>query len=115
MKLLLVHGAWNYNRQAKIILFSFYKNICLYIIEVSKLWPSQAAAWQGSVMFICTVVKCLINIRGVETVLFRHMYVTVRGPKKGVSMYREHVKKQPAGYIDPDFQNGICNADVGSL
>ena len=33
-RLLLVHGAWNYNRLAKMILYSFYKNICLYIIEV---------------------------------------------------------------------------------
>lgn len=33
--LLLVHGAWNYNRVAKCILYCFYKNIVLYIIEVS--------------------------------------------------------------------------------
>ncbi|KPP58554.1 hypothetical protein Z043_123608, partial [Scleropages formosus] len=32
--LLLVHGAWNYNRVAKCILYCFYKNIVLYIIEV---------------------------------------------------------------------------------
>jgi len=30
-----VHGAWNYNRQAVVTLFSFYKNIVLYIIEVT--------------------------------------------------------------------------------
>ena len=34
-KLLLVHGSWNYTRLTKCILFSFYKNICLYLIEVS--------------------------------------------------------------------------------
>jgi phospholipid-transporting ATPase len=33
-KLLLVHGAWNYRRLANVILYSFYKNICLYMIEV---------------------------------------------------------------------------------
>lgn len=33
-KLLLVHGAWNYHRLTKLILYSFYKNICLYVIEV---------------------------------------------------------------------------------
>ena len=33
-KLLLVHGAWNYSRVTKLILYSFYKNICLYVIEV---------------------------------------------------------------------------------
>ncbi len=34
--LLLVHGAWNYNRVSKCILYCFYKNIVLYIIEVRK-------------------------------------------------------------------------------
>ena len=33
-KLLLVHGAWSYYRLCKLILYSFYKNICLYVIEV---------------------------------------------------------------------------------
>lgn len=33
-KLLLVHGAWNYSRMCKLILYSFYKNICLYVIEL---------------------------------------------------------------------------------
>lgn len=37
--LLLVHGAWNYNRVAKCILYCFYKNIVLYIIEVSPVTP----------------------------------------------------------------------------
>lgn len=29
-----VHGAWNHDRSVKVILYSFYKNICLYIIEL---------------------------------------------------------------------------------
>lgn len=32
-KLLLVHGAWSYHRVAKTILFSFYKNITLYLTQ----------------------------------------------------------------------------------
>ena len=32
-KLLLVHGAWSYQRVAKTILFSFYKNITLYMTQ----------------------------------------------------------------------------------
>uniref|UniRef100_A0A665UWK8 Phospholipid-transporting ATPase n=1 Tax=Echeneis naucrates TaxID=173247 RepID=A0A665UWK8_ECHNA len=32
-KLLLVHGAWSYNRVTKCILYCFYKNVVLYIIE----------------------------------------------------------------------------------
>ena len=35
-KLLFVHGIWNYKRLCKVILYSFYKNICLYVIEVLK-------------------------------------------------------------------------------
>lgn len=35
-KLLLVHGAWSYNRVTKCILYCFYKNVVLYIIEVRE-------------------------------------------------------------------------------
>lgn len=35
-KLLLVHGAWCHNRLTTLILYSFYKNICLYFIEVTQ-------------------------------------------------------------------------------
>ena len=34
VRLLLVHGVWNYKRLALVILYSFYKNIVLYIMEV---------------------------------------------------------------------------------
>ena len=34
-KLLLVHGAWSYRRITMLILYSFWKNICLYLMEVS--------------------------------------------------------------------------------
>ena len=36
-RLLLVHGSWNYSRLTKLILFSFYKNICLIVIEVTYI------------------------------------------------------------------------------
>lgn len=32
-KLLLVHGSWNYNRLSQAILYSFYKNIALYLTQ----------------------------------------------------------------------------------
>lgn len=38
-KLLLVHGAWSYNRVTKCILYCFYKNVVLYIIEVRASPP----------------------------------------------------------------------------
>lgn len=39
-KLLLVHGAWSYQRVSKTILFSFYKNITLYL---TQFWVSTPA------------------------------------------------------------------------
>jgi phospholipid-transporting ATPase len=44
-KLLLVHGAWSYQRISKVILYSFYKNIVLYMTQfwVSILFQCQ---WQ---------------------------------------------------------------------
>uniref|UniRef100_A0AAQ4PXE5 Phospholipid-transporting ATPase n=1 Tax=Gasterosteus aculeatus aculeatus TaxID=481459 RepID=A0AAQ4PXE5_GASAC len=38
-KLLLVHGAWSYNRVTKCILYCFYKNVVLYIIEIFTALP----------------------------------------------------------------------------
>ncbi|KAM7237957.1 hypothetical protein CapIbe_010915 [Capra ibex] len=38
-KLLLVHGAWNYFRVTKCILYCFYKNVVLYIIEIFTSLP----------------------------------------------------------------------------
>ena len=37
-KLLLVHGAWSYHRTSKTILYSFYKNITLYL---TQFWVSR--------------------------------------------------------------------------
>ncbi|XP_044578260.1 probable phospholipid-transporting ATPase IA isoform X4 [Cotesia glomerata] len=47
-RLLFVHGSWNYNRMCKLILYSFYKNICLYVIE---LWFAIYSGWSGQILF----------------------------------------------------------------
>merc|ERR1719427_111022 len=47
-RLLFVHGAWNYSRISKVILYSFYKNITLYIIE---LWFAIYSYWTGQVIY----------------------------------------------------------------
>ena len=39
-KLLLVHGAWSYQRITKTILFSFYKNIALYLTQFWVCCPA---------------------------------------------------------------------------
>uniref|UniRef100_A0A8C7RWP2 Phospholipid-transporting ATPase n=1 Tax=Oncorhynchus mykiss TaxID=8022 RepID=A0A8C7RWP2_ONCMY len=46
--LLLVHGAWNYNRVSKCILYCFYKNIVLYIIEI---WFAIVNGFSGQILF----------------------------------------------------------------
>merc|ERR1719481_1581108 len=47
-RLLFVHGAWNYSRISKVVLYSFYKNITLYIIE---LWFAIYSYWTGQVIY----------------------------------------------------------------
>jgi phospholipid-transporting ATPase len=47
-KLLFVHGIWNYKRLCKVILYSFYKNICLYVIE---LWFALSNGFSGQILF----------------------------------------------------------------
>ncbi|EFX77350.1 hypothetical protein DAPPUDRAFT_54401, partial [Daphnia pulex] len=43
-RLLLVHGASSYYRMSQFILYSFYKNVTLYMIE---LWFEYYSAWSG--------------------------------------------------------------------
>ncbi|XP_005406394.1 PREDICTED: phospholipid-transporting ATPase IB-like [Chinchilla lanigera] len=47
-KLLLVHGAWNYFRVTKCILYCFYKNVVLYIIG---LWFTFVNGFSGQALF----------------------------------------------------------------
>lgn len=47
-RLILVHGSWSLSRVCKLILYSFYKNIALYIIE---LWFASVSAWSGQAVF----------------------------------------------------------------
>ncbi|GKT88508.1 phospholipid-translocating P-type ATPase [Colletotrichum tofieldiae] len=47
-KLLLVHGAWSYQRVAKTILFSFYKNITLYM---TQFWYTFQNVFSGAVIY----------------------------------------------------------------
>lgn len=50
-KLLLVHGAWSYQRISKVILYSFYKNITMFM---TQFWVGCALQWS----------KTSANIRG---------------------------------------------------
>ncbi|KAL9104966.1 MAG: hypothetical protein Q9163_000138 [Psora crenata] len=47
-KLLLVHGAWSYQRISKVILYSFYKNVVLYM---TQFWYAFQNAFSGEVIY----------------------------------------------------------------
>ncbi|CAF3363194.1 unnamed protein product [Rotaria sp. Silwood1] len=47
-KLLFVHGVWSYRRLCKVLLYSFYKNICLYVME---LWFAFHNGFSGQILF----------------------------------------------------------------
>ncbi|KAK5946682.1 aminophospholipid translocase [Knufia obscura] len=47
-KLLLVHGIWSYQRISKVILYSFYKNIAMFM---TQFWYSFQNAFSGQVIF----------------------------------------------------------------
>lgn len=60
-KLLLVHGAWSYQRISKLILFSFYKNITLYM---TQFWvgasPSYIAEFHTNAQATVLVPECVL-------------------------------------------------------
>ncbi|KAG7527721.1 hypothetical protein FFLO_06652 [Filobasidium floriforme] len=47
-KLLLVHGSWSYHRLSKLILFTFYKNIVLYM---TQFWYSLFNDYSGQIVY----------------------------------------------------------------
>ncbi|KAJ1335373.1 phospholipid-transporting ATPase [Microdochium nivale] len=47
-KLTLVHGAWSYQRVCKTILFSFYKNITLYM---TQFWYTFQNVFSGAIIY----------------------------------------------------------------
>ncbi|KAF2423738.1 phospholipid-transporting ATPase [Tothia fuscella] len=47
-KLLLVHGAWSYQRISKVILYSFYKNVALFM---TQFWYSFQNNFSGQVIY----------------------------------------------------------------
>jgi len=47
-KLLLVHGAWSYQRISRVILYSFYKNITL---NMTQFWYAFQNAFSGEVIY----------------------------------------------------------------
>ncbi|KAJ3056861.1 hypothetical protein HK097_003397 [Rhizophlyctis rosea] len=57
-KLLLVHGGWAYARMSKLVLYTFYKNITLYLIQ---LWFATDNGYSGQTLFE-TWTQALYNV-----------------------------------------------------
>nr|KAF6367647.1 ATPase phospholipid transporting 8A2 [Myotis myotis] len=75
-KLLLVHGAWSYNRVTKCILYCFYKNVVLYIIEIFTALPPftlgifERSCTQESMLRFPQLYKITQNAEGFNTKVF---------------------------------------------
>ena len=70
-KLLLVHGAWSYQRISRVILYSFYKNIAMFM---TQFWVriSRNVRRAHANRRVVLIPKCLFrpsHIRIVDTVL----------------------------------------------
>ena len=77
-KLLLVHGGWAYARMSKLICYSFYKNITLYLIQ---MWFAINNAWSAQVRF-------LLVVNGqTRLILIRHLLQTLFETWSSVSSY----------------------------
>ncbi|MGH0159636.1 UNVERIFIED_CONTAM: hypothetical protein FKN15_037887 [Acipenser sinensis] len=60
-KLLLVHGAWSYNRVTKCILYCFYKNVVLYIIEARRSSGSSKGSGLGILQSLIWTLQLMNN------------------------------------------------------
>ncbi|VDQ09635.1 unnamed protein product [Trichobilharzia regenti] len=76
-KLLLVHGAWNYNRLTKLIQYSFYKNICLYLIQ---FWFALLSGFSGQIIFERWSIG-LYNVKVCSGIHFNNVTIHVFGRK----------------------------------
>ncbi|CAO3590835.1 unnamed protein product [Absidia cylindrospora] len=54
-KLLLVHGAWAYQRLSKMIFFYFYKNVALYL---TQFWYSIFTGFSGQTLYESWTMSC---------------------------------------------------------
>merc|ERR1719209_999795 len=92
-RLLFVHGAWNYSRISKVLLYSFYKNITLYLVN---MWYSIYCMWSGQPVY-STLTITLFNI------LFTFLPPFAIGLLDQTSTSKERMKTPGLYY---DSQNG---------
>jgi phospholipid-transporting ATPase len=69
-KLLLVHGAWSYQRISRVILYSFYKNIAMFMTQfwVSDSMSTDTLRTNSGVVFISKRIFWSSHLRVVDAV-----------------------------------------------
>lgn len=73
-KLLLVHGAWSYQRISKVILYSFYKNVALYMTQFWVSHSQPLLAIQILTQLLVFLPKCILwggHLRVLDLILLQ--------------------------------------------
>lgn len=87
-KLLLVHGSWSYNRLSRAILFSFYKNIALYI---TQFWYVFFNGFSGETLYeswILTAFNVLVTMLAPFVIGIFDQFVSARLLNRYPKLYR---------------------------
>ncbi|KAI3635167.1 hypothetical protein MIR68_006733 [Amoeboaphelidium protococcarum] len=93
-KLVLVHGAWSYARLSKLILFSFYKNITLYM---TQLWFAFYNGFSGQTIYESWTISLYNVIFTVLPPLFIGVfdqYLSARVLGEYPQLYKSYQKKE---------------------
>ncbi|KAJ1561416.1 hypothetical protein HK405_003976 [Cladochytrium tenue] len=112
-KLLLVHGGWAYSRLSKLILYSFYKNITLYLIQ---LWFALNNGYSGQTLFESWTQSAynvgFAVLQPVAIGIF-DQYVSARMLDRYPQLYR--LGQRSVFYNDKAFWGWIANSFAHSL
>ncbi|KNC84425.1 hypothetical protein SARC_03353 [Sphaeroforma arctica JP610] len=90
-RLLLVHGNWSYRRCSKLVLYSFYKNIILYIVQI---WFQFLNGFSGQTLFDNWMVA-----------LYNVMFTIL--PPLCLGVFDRHVKAETLMKIPQLYRSGI--------
>ncbi len=85
-KLLLVHGAWSYQRISKVILYSFYKNIALYMTQFwvsSHNFHERGVADTDGLVFVPKFVLGPSHFRILDSFLLQRLFHGFPAPRHG--------------------------------
>lgn len=112
-KLLLVHGAWSYQRVSKVILYSFYKNIALFM---TQFWYSFQNGFSGEVIaesWTLTLYNVLFTVMPPFALGLFDQFVGARLLDRYPQLYR--LSQRGTFFNMPTFGAWIANGFYHSL